>query len=67
MKTIKMQHELTEELEKRSGVVGLKLIRMEGYSPSWELGGIREKPINDETEAKLQKALTTMQVEFDMA
>jgi hypothetical protein len=67
MKTIKMQHELTEELEKRSGLAGLKLIRMKGYTPSWELGGIREKPVSDETEAKLQKVLISMRDEFYMA
>ncbi|WP_245328415.1 hypothetical protein [Bradyrhizobium sp.] len=40
MKAIVYQHELAAELEKRSGVTGLKLIRVKGYSPSWQLGGI---------------------------
>jgi hypothetical protein len=67
MKIIKYQHELTEELETRSGVLGLKLIRMKGYVPSWELGKIREPAISEAEEAKLQSALAKMQDEFDMA
>ncbi|WLA50617.1 hypothetical protein QIH80_10845 [Bradyrhizobium elkanii] len=39
MKTLQMQHEITAELERRSGVTGLKLIRLKGYTPSWDLGG----------------------------
>lgn len=35
-KLSKMQHEITEELEGRSGVKGLKLIRLKGYTA--ELG-----------------------------
>ena len=46
MKTIMMQHEITSELEKRSGINGLKLIRLKGYVPSWELGGLRESPFS---------------------
>ena len=67
MKTILMQHELTHTLEIRSGVRGLKLIRLKGYDPSWSLGGVREKPLDDAAETKLQAAVTTMQSEFDMA
>jgi hypothetical protein len=67
MKPIRYQHELTEELEKRSGVKGLKLIRMKGYNPSWELGAIREPAIDQTKEAALQKDLADMQSEFDIA
>jgi hypothetical protein len=67
MKAIRMQHEITHELEERSGVKGLKLIRLKGYDPSWSLGGIRETPINEATETKLQTTVSKMQSEFDMA
>jgi hypothetical protein len=67
MKAIMMQHEITEELEKRSGVKGLKLIRLKGYTPSWELGGLRESPLNDSSEAKLRDVVTALQGEIDMA
>jgi hypothetical protein len=67
MKTIKMQHEITEELEKRSGVKGLKLIRLKGYDPSWALGGIRETPLDDAAEKKLQSTASELQTELDMA
>jgi hypothetical protein len=67
MKTILMQHEITEALEKRSGVHGLKLIRLKGYDPSWDLGGLRESPLKEGEEANLRKALTALQDEFDMA
>ena len=67
MKPVRYQHELTEELEKRSGVKGLKLIRLKGSTPSWDLGKIREPAIDQAKEAELQKCLADMQGEFDMA
>ena len=67
MKNILIQHELTHELEERSGIKGLKLIRLKGYDPSWELGGTRVKPLDDAAEAKLRSAVTELQAEFDMA
>ena len=67
MKTILMQHEITDALEKRSGVHGLKLIRLKGYDPSWELGGLRASPLNEGEEADLRKAVTALQDEFDLA
>jgi hypothetical protein len=67
MKLIRYQHELTEELEKRSGVKGLKLIRLKGSHPSWDLGKNREPAIEQRKEAELQKCLADMQGEFDMA
>jgi hypothetical protein len=67
MKTIQMQHEITEELEKRSGVKGLKLIRLKGYDPSWALGGIRETPLDNAAEEKLQSTVSKLQTEVDMA
>ena len=67
MKTILMQHELTHTLETRSGVKGLKLIRLKGYDPSWSLGGIRETPLDEAAEEKLQADVSKMQSEFDMA
>ena len=67
MKTILMQHELTDTLETRSGVKGLKLIRLKGYDPSWSLGGIRETPLDEVAETKLQSAVSKMQAEFDTA
>jgi hypothetical protein len=67
MKTILMQHEMTHTLETRSGVKGLKLIRLKGYDPSWSLGGIRETPLDDAAEVELQAAVSKMQSEFDMA
>jgi hypothetical protein len=66
-KPIKMQHEITEELEKRSGVKGLKLIRMKGGTPSWKLGGTRDPAIDEATEKKLQSMLADLQREIDMA
>lgn len=66
-KPIRYQHELTDELEKRSGVKGLKLIRLKGYTPSWELGKIREPAVEQTREAELQKCLEDMQSEYDMA
>jgi hypothetical protein len=66
-KPIRYQHELTEELEKRSGVKGLKLIRLKGYTPSWDLGKIRESAVDQAAESELQKCLTDMQGEFDIA
>jgi hypothetical protein len=67
MKTILMQHEMTHTLEIRSGVKGLKLIRLKGYDPSWSLGGVRDTPLDEAAEAKLQSAVSKMQAEFDMA
>ena len=67
MKPIRYQHELTEELENRSGVEGLKLIRLKGYVPSWDLGKIREPAIDQAKEAELQRCLAEMQREFDIA
>ena len=67
MKPIRYQHELTEDLEKRSGVKGLKLIRLKGNTPSWDLGKIREPAIDQAKEAELQKCLADMQREFDIA
>jgi hypothetical protein len=67
MKPIRYQHELAEELENRSGVKGLKLIRLKGYVPSWDLGKIREPAIDQAKEAALQKCLVDMQREFDIA
>jgi hypothetical protein len=55
------------ELEKRTNVSGLHLIRRKGYVPSWELGGIRPKDLDDATEKKLQDTMAKMQSEFDMA
>jgi|tagenome__1003787_1003787.scaffolds.fasta_scaffold20560001_2 hypothetical protein len=67
MKPIRYQHELTEELENRSGVKGLKLIRLKGSVPSWDLGKIREPTIDPAKEAKLHQCLAEMQREFDIA
>jgi hypothetical protein len=67
MKKTMMQHEITEELEKRSGVKGLKLIRLKGYAPSWELGGLRASPLDDATEHKLRQTVIAIQDEIDMA
>ena len=67
MKTLQMQHELTAELENRSGVKGLKLIRLKGYDPSWDLGGTREAALNDANEKQLRDTVIKMQDEFDMA
>jgi hypothetical protein len=67
MKPIRYQHELAEELENRSGVKGLKLIRLKGNVPSWDLGKIREPAIDQAKEAALQKCLVDMQREFDIA
>jgi hypothetical protein len=67
VKTIKMQHEITHTLEERSGVKGLKLIRLKGSDPSWSLGGTRESPLDEATEAKLRSTVAEMQSEFDMA
>jgi hypothetical protein len=67
MKKIMMQHELAAELEKRSGVTGLKLVRVKGYDPSWELGGIRAKPLDEDAEAALGESVRKLQEEFDMA
>jgi hypothetical protein len=67
MKPILYQHELAEELEERSGVTGLKLIRVKGYIPSWELGGIRQKPLDESAEAALREEVRKLQDEFDMA
>jgi hypothetical protein len=57
-KTKLVQHEITEELEKRSGLKGLKLIRLKGYTPRWDLGGTRENPLDQATAADLQGAST---------
>ena len=67
MKPILIQHELTAELEKRSGVTGLKLIRRKGYTPSWELGGTREHSLDEATEKALSDAVRQLQEEFDIA
>ena len=67
MKPILYQHELAEELEKRSGVTGLKLIRVKGYIPSWELGGIRQKPLDESAEAALGDEVRKLQDGYDMA
>ena len=67
MKTIRYQHELLLDLEKRSGLKGLSVIRLKGYTPSWELGGLRPGKINDAVETKLQQTAAEMQREFDMA
>jgi hypothetical protein len=66
MKTIKMQHEITEELEQRSGVKGLKLIRLKGSDPSWALGGLRDS-LDKASEARLQSTVAKLQAELDMA
>lgn len=66
MKTLQMQHEITAELERRSGVKGLKLIRLKGYTPSWDLGGTRETTLDDAKEKELRDAVTAMQDEFDI-
>jgi hypothetical protein len=67
MKPVKYQHEIDAELEKRSGIKGLKLIRLKGYDPSWDVGGLREKPLDAASEAKLRETVTEMQNEIDMA
>jgi hypothetical protein len=67
MKRVLMQHEITEEIEVRSEVKGLKLIRLKGYNPSWALGETREAPLDHVTEGKLQLTVAKMQSEFDMA
>ncbi|MBR0884520.1 hypothetical protein ABIF65_010871 [Bradyrhizobium japonicum] len=67
MKPILYQHELAEELEKRPGVAGLKLIRVKGYIPSWELGGIRQKPLDESAEAAFGDEVHKLQDEYDMA
>ncbi|WP_375790890.1 hypothetical protein ACE102_33795 [Bradyrhizobium sp. vgs-9] len=67
MKPILIENELMAELEKRSGVHGLHLIRRKGYVPSWELGGLRPKDIDQAAEKKLQDTVAKMQDEFDMA
>jgi hypothetical protein len=67
MKTIMYQHEIDCELERRSGVKGLKLIRLKGYSPSWDIGGIRETPPNETSETKLREIVMAMQNDYDMA
>jgi hypothetical protein len=67
IKLLKMQHEITEELERRSGVKGLKLIRLKGYTPSWDLGGIRATALGEAAEGELQKCVADLQGEVDMA
>lgn len=67
MKTIMYQHEIDSELERRSGVKGLKLIRLKGYTPSWDIGGIRQSALDHAGEAKLRETVTAMQNDFDMA
>lgn len=67
MKPILIENELMAELEKRTGIHGLHLIRRKGYVPSWELGGMRPKDLDDAAETKLQETIAKMQVEFDMA
>jgi hypothetical protein len=67
MKPILYQHELAEKLEDRSGVTGLKLIRVKGYIPSWELGGIRQMLLDESAEAALAEEVCKLQDEFDMA
>jgi hypothetical protein len=67
IKLLKMQHEITEELERRSGVKGLKLIRLKGYTPSWDLGGIRATALDEAAEGELQKCVADLQGEVDMA
>ncbi|MGY3533453.1 MULTISPECIES: hypothetical protein [Bradyrhizobium] len=67
MKTLQMQHEITAELERRSGVKGLKLIRLKGYSPSWDLGGTRQTALDEAKESELRDTVTAMQDEFDIA
>ncbi|MBR1164568.1 hypothetical protein [Bradyrhizobium elkanii] len=67
MKTLQMQHEITAELERRSGVSGLKLIRLKGYTPSWDLGGTRETALDEAKEKELRDIVTAMQDEFDIA
>jgi hypothetical protein len=44
-----------------------RLIRLKGYTPSWDLGKIREPAVDQAVEAELQKCLADMQGEFDMA
>jgi hypothetical protein len=44
-----------------------KLIRLKGYTPSWDLGKIREPALDQAVETELQKCLTDIQGEFDMA
>ncbi|MCP1842360.1 hypothetical protein ACVIHI_004722 [Bradyrhizobium sp. USDA 4524] len=67
MKMLQMQHEITAELERRSGVTGLKLIRLKGYTPSWDLGGTREAALDEAKEKELRDIVTRMQDEFDIA
>ena len=67
IKLLKLQHEITEELERRSGVKGLKLIRLKGNTPSWDLGGIRATALTEAAEAELQKCVADLQGEVDMA
>jgi hypothetical protein len=67
MKAIKYQHEIDGELEKRSGIKGLKLIRLKGYDPSWDVGGLRETPLDTAGETKLRETVKAMQSEYDMA
>ena len=67
MKKIMMQHEITEALENRSGVKELKIIRLKGYDPSWELGGTREAQLGDAKEAALRDVVSAMQKEIDIA
>lgn len=67
MKPIRYQHELLLDLEKRSGLTGLSVIRLKGYTPSWELGGLRPGKLDDAAEEKLRSIAAEMQGEFDMA
>ena len=67
MKPILIENELMAELEKRSRIHGLHLIRRKGYVPSWELGGMRPSDMDEPAEKKLQSTVTKMQDEFDMA
>lgn len=66
-KAIMLQHEITERLEKQSGVQNLKIIRLKGYDPSWDIGAIRDPAIDIHTETKLQDIKRKLQAEVDIA
>jgi hypothetical protein len=39
---------------------------LKGYTPSWDLGKIREPGVDQTVETELQECLTDMKGEFDM-
>jgi hypothetical protein len=67
MKPIRHQHELLLDLEQRPGLTGLSVIRLKGYTASWELGGLRPDQLDGAAEERLRKIAAEMQGEFDMA